>query len=344
MQRCNESVRTLAAAGAWSDCPGSFRNWTATTLTPPLVGSLRASGVLATREDEFGETLIGLVAGHVVCDTEWRVQPVSTVSLLLPSPEATIANAHKLRLVLELRRQGWQGQHGMLTYLPQGDRIFPLSMVGSSTLYFRCLLQADGLFARGLRSILSARPHAYYRCLLELEDLSALIASTDDEILQMLNWQFLEILGSRPCPHVHLALEDGDVMGDRDGGDRRPWAIEDEPRDTEVVGVLAAGVDVLDDDFRTITIEGRSVRITLAHASGQPRAYITCDSKKHRSCFKYRQLNQDVSIAMTVGYCLAWAEMGSSLNRDEHQSRDLQVSCDRVEYWAAKAQTLDRCP
>lgn len=331
---CDSLVGSLAERGAWSDDPSRFVHLLDIDFRHYILQMLVDQKVLVTRQDEFGALSVGVVAGSIICRSQWRARPPSVPALAVPLLADDIQGAHKLQLVLELRRLGWEGRHGPHTCEPFGERIFSLSMVVSSGLYFKCLLDAEQLFERGLRSIFSARPHFYYRCLCELPSLEPLVAYSDDELQRMTNSQFQMILkGAAPDVGVEViyALEDGPAG---EGEQLVRGAIEDAPRADEIIGPIAAGEDQFD-ELATVKIGNHEVKFTLSHASGQPRAYIACPNRAHKACFKYRQLNRDPSRAETIGFCVAWAEMGPNLSREEHLSPHLLVPAKSVEDWAA---------
>jgi hypothetical protein len=336
---CDRVVQSLVAAGAWSTDASTFKRWQDLGIGIHLVDELRRLNVLASSEDEFGEMTLGLVPSSVMLPTVYNAQVDTVGALCLPLYPDEYASAHKLRLVLELQRQGWQGMHAALTYTSGSPKEFSLSMVPNSSLYFRSLLQAEDMFDRGLQHVLSGRPHGYYRCLLELPNLAPLIAIADADLVIMTNDHFLVLLRGQGLDFVAdplLALADAEVEG-ADLID--PLAIEDDieplapPRAAEVVGPIAGGADEFD-ELQTLVLHGHAIRFTLSHASGRPRAYIRC-AHGHEACFKYRQLNQDPDKATTVGFCIAWAEMGALLTREEHQDPALVISPDEVEHFAA---------
>jgi hypothetical protein len=136
-------------------------------------------------------------------------------------------------------------------------------------LYFRALLEMPQLFARGLLSIMSGRPHGYYRCLLELPDLQPLLAIQDADVCTMTNAQFLGMLkGQVPnFDDAPLALEDahGGLLALQDGHWNGAGAIADQPsappRAHEVVGPVAAGADEFD-ELQTVDMVTHTMTMT----------------------------------------------------------------------------------
>ncbi len=95
-----------------------------------------------------------------------------------------------------------------------------------------------------------SRPHCYYRCLLELLDLAPLLAFEDADLCSMKNEHFMTMLRDQvpDLSDAVLALEDVPVdmlaLGDVEVPVGPPAAP---PLAHEVVGHIAAGIDVFDE-------------------------------------------------------------------------------------------------
>jgi hypothetical protein len=240
-------------AAAWSTDPDRFLHWDRLGISISLLNVLVASGSFVTQSDEFAELHVGLVASSCVLQNSFRALPQTIGALCLPLQPCNYSSAHKLNLVLELHRQGWDGQHAAVDMAAGSPKAFSLSIVSGSATYFRALLESEQLFARGLPSILCSRPHGYYRCLLELPDFGPLLAIEDGVLQTMTNAHFMSLLrGQVPdLNDAQLALEDAPAHLALDDGVEGPVVVHHlalgPPRVEEVIGPLAAGVDEFDE-------------------------------------------------------------------------------------------------
>ena len=142
-----------------------------------IVQVLEQHAAVRTRHDEFGSLEVALNIDQVTFAERFIARSAATAVLSLdvlmdPLP------AHKLDLVLQMERLGWVGSYDReVVDFRDGVKQYSIAMVGRSKLYFVALLLAADLEDRGIHEVMGNMPENYYKCLLHLKDVDALVAS-----------------------------------------------------------------------------------------------------------------------------------------------------------------------
>jgi len=184
-------------------------------------------------------------------------------------------------------------------------------MLLRSVLYFEALLQLESIFARGAAEVRHNGPHAYYKCLLELDDLTPLNAIADASVVSD-KW--------------FTALLDG--PGRRDDGDGGHGGGSS---DGEGVGAIVPAAPVaaplppaaapLPEHAWVFPCIDAEITVRLdyfSHASRRRRAYCSCPA--HADCFKYHYLLTFDEPWKAVASIVLYMRLGMALpTKRDHQ-------------------------
>lgn len=281
------------------------------------VDVLVATGVMEAQPDEFGCNLFTLCEHSL--HRSWKRTCVDGMPLV--GAPVDVDAVAKLDLVMQLFRNGWRHVHRMRveSYVADGDKVFPASMLSRSREYFAKLCRAGELFEAGLLCIRHQMPEGYYLCCGQLKDKVSFQDRPD--ILKLRNTHFLQILKGDRVGHVAPAAScDVELDGGVDllavmGGDAAP----DMDDALALVGPLpsaAAGVE----DWSPIVRGACIVSFdNCSHASGIRRAYVNC-STHGLPCQRWAQINKYEDLSMVCGYLFAWNELGPLFDQSDHTS------------------------
>ena len=170
--------------------------------------------------------------------------------------------------------------------------------------YMRALLLSVKIFAKGAPRIIHGQVDAYYRCLIELEDLAPMHALADIDGFRQKD--FLQLLGGHEISHA-------------------PAAIDDAKDDVPAIGDDAIPVEDIVDDLMELPSEavvssippylelhGRKVHFTnYKSASGVQRCWIKCGRTEEHGmrCIKTVQIPDFDNYKHAASWLIAW-ELG----------------------------------
>ena len=268
---------------------------------------------------DIGIKSVALHAGSVVFDDAVTVSDLHHPLMLMPI-EGDVLTRSKMELVVELALQGWEYAYDAEHFAPSSKKVFSLTMVARSRLYFACLMKADDVWARGGTLIRTHMPENYYKCLLQLDSLAFVASIETDEITRWSNRHWNALLSGAEVPPLlqpgMQALADGDdPEPDMQLEEQRPEAVvEDIPCDAVVQvdeGMLISEIDMQERAVGDFVIR----YVDQSNAKGVARCYIKCLS--HKRCAKWRQTNVDADPRYRHAFLHAWAKMGPHVTRAE---------------------------
>ena len=225
----------------------------------------------------------------------------------------------KLEVMRHLVLSGWEALDDGPPLLHRGQRFCLSSNLLRSHMYWVCMAHSSTIFAKpgDLDAISHHMSENYYRCLVQLPDLAALLALED--LYNLPDGRFRELLknnGKQPL----VALEDGMV-----GEDGALLAIED--GFVEEVGVVPV-VALKPEAPVTLTMEGfPTVKVLFDASTGVWRGLVECPqhSGPGLRCRKYVTLHNYASKAHCCAYLISWKLEGcahiaddSPDGKDEH--------------------------
>lgn len=250
---------------------------------------------------------------------------------------------NQVDIALALSRNGWRPVNSSLPpYAPGVEKLYMASMVYKSASYLHALLDSDLIFLKGCQQILHKRPHFYYVCLVELNDLRGFCSRSD--IGRLRNEHFKALSEGKDVP---ILFDDAGGVGDE--GLDLPPALEDGACDTQAAGgdleleqsfeplaLAAEPIDVIGALTRPVTLDGVVVRFDgWSHSSGHQRAYVACANPQHEACFRYRQVRSFQSRPELVAYMFAWSHAGLGLERSAHVSQTYEPEPSAIEFFLA---------
>lgn len=331
-----------------------------------VLAVLKEHNIIERYETGFGEEGVALVPCSCPPAIVTKVSTKSLSILNVRLRDEEVPNSFKMCLILELQKRGWTSAYNVNEHSSTSPKVYSQTMVMRSTLYFCALFRLQEVLNRGARSVLTGLPHYYYQCLLELPNYSPLLALTDDELRGLGNNGFHQMLkGKKP---TFLAIEDPMMNHDDpqiiDGeaetipavlsimdapifsgvqqqhGSSSSMEVARQPASSVDHGVSAAAAEVTGnrvDEMKSlhpISVKNFSLRFSLCHASGKPRAYIKCPNANHGvRCEKWRQLNQDTTFSRCCAHLLAWADVGHVLDEYDHKDPFLVLPPGNVDHW-----------
>lgn len=320
--RLAQSLRALLEKRA-TNADDGYMDFVALSLSASEVEVLVDFGVFDARDDEFGESQVALHGNPVMFSTQFECTTNDIPVLRMPLAANTEDTAHKMSLLVELVRLGWDDAYVLEEHHP-GEKKMLMSMSVRSRYYFLCLLRAQSIFEVGM-PILTKRPEVYYKCLLDRKALGLLAQYTNEAIERMTSRHFASILAGQPAPPPGApALADGDIDvsedGDGEGREDVLALMDDDDQDgalaEALVGPALAGTDAAA-ALRPVLVMGYTIKFDFwSHASRQQRGYVQC--KFHPRCYKYRQTNLAPDRRSLIAFLLAWAEAGGRVSRNEH--------------------------
>lgn len=275
---------------------------------------LRGLEIINCYETDFGDTEVTLTLSKS-CDLRWSVE-MGAPSSFLDLPVVDVARASKLQLMAHLLRNGWRERAVVREPFRRGSEQHFVGSFRAATAYFRCLAEADRLFARGVGEIHHMMRDAYYACLdvMSADALAAMHARPDLRRLKRFHFLSLreglhvdEVLGRRP-----LAANGPQLAEDPSDSDAEAEVLR-EP------AMAPVPVDRVPDPFQPLFVRGVVIKFDrCSHVSGVQRGYIRCD--EHPSCWRYAQVTGHPSKRHLAAYLFAWREMGHDVGRIVHVS------------------------
>lgn len=308
-------------------------NW---EVSPALLESLVASGVVARSTNDFGEHTFCLTYSGLDATSSFRVgEPTRIAHLTLGREQFTTMS--KSALVLQLLVRGWVPRP--LCGAPHragSDLFFSWPMFKKSKRYFESLLLSEDILRKGAPHILDDQVDGYYQVLLSLENLGRFHSLAC--FSQLKNSHFLEIVRHGSLDIVEsfqfaaslldaplLNLEDETTIQALD--QELLGFLEDLPNDSGVMAVdrgLGAETVVVGPSIPTVgtTIVGGVVVHfdNFSHKNKRQRLWVRCRAPGHHACFKYRQLQQfEFDEEMATAWIVEWLLQGQTLpSKEDH--------------------------
>ena len=220
---------------------------------------------------------------------------------LLPPEDSQFESWPKLCLMHVLSQRGWTFSAEATRALEPGSTICPLENIGASKMYWLAMVLNEQIFAKpgGLAQIEHHCKQHYYKCLLELEDLSPVLAIENPSMQSDKTFKAL-LSGAGPLP----ALEDEDP-------EVGPLALEAPPEAAPLLA-LPPLVPVVDIPPISLLHNGRTHTVhfdNYQHSSGKLRAYIQCGYHSE-NCRLYRYPHNFTSQKHCAAYLIAWRSEG----------------------------------
>lgn len=188
-----------------------------------------------------------------------------------------------LMLALEACHRGWTLVDRMLPPQRPGQELeFEIRMLSRSLLYLRALMDESSIYSKGAAEIHHGMPSAYYKCLLSLPSLEALVARSD--LLTMKNAEFEAIAMGRIVASEGggmAALADGEVEGPCN--DLLPLPAGHRPEEDDTLADMLRDVVEPPSTMSRLSwsLHGKTVRFdNFSHESGNQRGYITCSRNR----------------------------------------------------------------
>ena len=228
------------------------------------------------------------------------------------------SGSSKLDVVVALLRDGWtEGPRApykrgaVKKFIPERTR--PLS-------YFMCVMQVDGIFAKGLKALRHDLKDYQYQCLLRLSGQRFLTFIAEiDNISQEQARLMLKDAG----PDGGLEAPPLEDIARRDGGNRN--APDDLPQH-----LAPFDLSSLEWKRARVRLSGgdTSWKVTFDHftgGTGMQKAYCNCVDPRHVNCVKWKNVDRDLwpTREAFMAYMAAWAaEAFRFANREEHMKFD----------------------
>ena len=104
-----------------------------------------------------------------------------------------VGSLSKVELALELMHAGWNAieSYELQPLTPAGPMQFGFNILQRPRLYLVTLVSSSDVFRKGITKIFHCLPEGYYKCLLNLHDLSCLDAIGRDRLLCKFWWALL---------------------------------------------------------------------------------------------------------------------------------------------------------
>ena len=240
--------------------------------------------------------------------------------------QGPIENASKLELALALCKIGWKpALHLGTPHSKDSAKVFSLSMVPRSSLYFACLLDSARIWTAIDILIHPDMPHEYYLLILKKPETPQLALGID-ELIKFGNKHFMAIRNGKELPALPS-------LGDKLVADPDP--IEDgvavalpeydyEEIDTAADMELSALRFIEQGDntveFGTALHDSKHIGcgVRVVALLTVPRVYTACSNDDHAGCFRYRTLHQFADDQQALVYMVAWRNASHLLSRAAH--------------------------
>ena len=274
-----------------------------------LLESLESRGIVKVVQDCDGfETEVSLVVANVsVQVVEIMNSPKHIFGRQSGGKKAVALEKYsKLELVEVLLDGGWQSDRDALDaggwYAAADEKVFVLGNLFRSQAYFLALVRSAEIFAKpgGLQHIYHHLPEQYFKCLLNLDDLSP-ITQLGETVEWYSNADFKKICDGEEGIAQRAALQ---ALGDAEDDDGLP-AIEDPAVMLALPQVLRPVVDMHTPPIRCQLGNNGVVLVRFdgcSHQTGRLRAYVHCRHTDHTSCRCYRF----VDLFNSQAHCAAW--------------------------------------
>jgi hypothetical protein len=282
--------------------------WTSKTLS-----FLEAQGIVASKQDEFADTLVWLTDSVKFAPG----MSISDPQPMLVHAESTTLKGRtttKITLMLMLFSNGWRlpgAREAKPEWQKPASRVLRLvpQCFSRPKSYFRALLLLPLLFDRGLQRLSHHGPAAYYDAIIRATDMAVFNALSDRDVrtytvtkeeAARAAREALEMPEDAECVEEALEPAAADAAGDPVGA----ICIPDEAYEIPPVPCRAPhlpNVRVLYDRF--------------THQSGKLRCFVSCPEAggKHGSkCRRYTFVSAHASRRAAEAWLLAWASLASS--------------------------------
>ena len=289
----------------------------ASTSEIDIVGlaALADAGVVTLRTGDDGDQQVALnlscirMNGSCKCDNGLQ-------DLEIEARPCALEKLSKLELMHHLRLNAWDIVEDAPVLLLPHDRLALLPNLNRSATYWICLAHSALIWEKpgGLTSISHKMPEHYYKCLLQLPDLTPLMEIED-----------LNALSDKDFKDI---LKDGGIeamlaIGDAD--DDAMLAIGDAGDDGVDMPIVPAVLALERESPVSLRMEGfDEVRVIFNTATGTQRAIVEC-KLHHPRCRLYREMSTFASKAHCCAFMIAWALQGNRFPTDNPLSRQEHI-------------------
>ena len=192
-------------------------------------------------------------------------------------------------------------------------------VLNRSKLYLLALAQELRIFAKpgGLDVIMHSMPHHYYMCLLQLADLSQLMAAGD--LLSLTGAGFKALCcGRETRPMAAIADRSYDFIGDEPAVEAGVPPVPPVPPAPLMPPVVHAPVDVRGCH---VSFDGYS------HQSGRLRAFVSCQHHRRSGCEKWVFVHHHANMDAAVAWLVCWHDLAPHFEGDSAEMKEAHMVC-----------------